>query len=63
MHPLCNTEMTKYSNYDPRSNAVFWRDDLSRIKDGAYVINPNSKQSKKIHWVSLFIDKNIAMCF
>ena len=29
----------------------------------AYVINLSDKQSKGTHWVSLFIDKNMAVYF
>ena len=41
----------------------FSRHNLTRIKDGAHVINPNEKRSKGTHWVSLFIDKNTAVYF
>ena len=41
-------------------NGVYSRDILLRVKDGAYVINLVDKQSKGTHWVSLFIDKNMA---
>ena len=36
---------------------------VPRIKEGAYVINFNVKNSKGTHWVSLFINKNIAVYF
>ena len=39
---------------------VFSRHNLPRIKDGAYIINLDDKQSKETHWVSLLIDKNTA---
>ena len=41
----------------------FSRDNLPRIKDGAYVINLNDKQSKGTHWVSSFIDRNKSVYF
>ena len=44
-----NIEITKYFNYEPRFNGAFWRDSLSRIKDGVYVINLTDKQSKGTH--------------
>ena len=44
-HPLSNIEITKYSNYEPRFNGVFSRKNLSRIRDGAYVINLNDKKN------------------
>ena len=41
----------------------FSRDNLPRIKNGAYVINLDDKQSEGIHWVSLFADGNAAVYF
>ena len=42
---------------------VYSRDNLPRIKDGTYIINFDDKQSKRTHWVSLFIDRNTAVYF
>ena len=39
------------------------RDNLTRIKDGAYIINLDDKQYKGTRWVSLFIDRNTAVYF
>ena len=44
-----------------RFNSFFSRNNLPRIKDGAYVINLDDKNIKVTHWVSLFIDRNIAV--
>ena len=63
LHPLSNIEITKYFNYNPRFNDVFSRENLPTIKDGAYAINLNDKQSKGTRWVSLFIDRNTAVYF
>ena len=43
--------------------ALFQKNNLPRIKDGAYVINLDDKNSKETHWVSLFIDRNTAIYF
>ena len=40
-------EITKYFYYEPRFNGVYSRDNLPRIKDGAYVINLNDKKVKE----------------
>ena len=37
-HPLTNFEVQKYEN-DPKFNRVYSRIFLSKIKDGAYIIN------------------------
>ena len=63
LHSLSNIEITKYFNYQPRFNGVFSRNNLSRIKDGVYVINIDDEKSKGTHWVSLIIDWNTAVCF
>ena len=39
------------------------RDNLPRRKDGAFVINLDDKQNKGTHWVSLFIDRHMALYF
>ena len=41
----------------------FSRNNLPGIKDGAYVINLDNKESKATNWVSLFIDRNTAIYF
>ena len=38
-YPLTNFEIQKYYQNEPRLNGVFSRDNLPKIKDGAYVIN------------------------
>ena len=55
--------VSKYSDHDCRFNGVFSKDKVSRIKNGAYVINLDDKQSKSIHCVSLFIERNTAVYF
>ena len=45
--PLNNIEIINYFNYEPRINSVFSRNNLTRIKDGAYVVNVNDKNSKR----------------
>ena len=63
LHPLTNIESITFFNYEPRFHGVFSRANLTWIKDGAYVIILNDKQSKGTHWVSLFIDRNTAVYF
>ena len=47
---------------DCRFNGIS-RNNLSKIKDGAYAKNIDGKQSKGTHWVLLFIDSNEAVHF
>ena len=54
---LNNIEISEYFNYEPRFNGVFSRKNLPKIKDVAYVMNLDDKNSKGTQWVSLFIEK------
>ena len=63
LHPLNNVKITNYFNYESRFNGVFSRNNLPRIKDGAYIIKLDDKNSKGTHWISLFIDRNAAVYF
>ena len=38
-HPLTNFEIQKYYQDEPKFNGVYSRDNLTKIKDGVYVIN------------------------
>ena len=38
-HLLTNFEIQKYYQNEPKFNGVYSRDNLRKIKDGAYVIN------------------------
>ena len=60
-HILNNIEITNNFNFAPRLNSVFSRNNLSVIKYETYVINFSDKNSKGTHWVSLFIDRNLAV--
>ena len=42
---------------------IFSRDNLPRMKDEAYVISLDDKQSRGTHWVSLFVYRNEAVYF
>ena len=63
LHPLSNIDITNYFNYKPRFHGVFSRNNLHRIKDGAYVMNLDDKKRKGTHQVSLFNVRNTAVYF
>ena len=52
-HPLTNFEIQKFYQNRPRFNGVYSRDNLPKIKDGAYVINLDEYSDIEIHWVAL----------
>ena len=48
-----------YQN-EPRLNGVFPRNNLSKIKDEAYIINLGEYESIGTHWIALYIiDNNV----
>ena len=53
--PLTNFEIQKYYKNEPRFNCVFSRDNLPKIKDGAYVINLDEYSDIGTHWVTLYV--------
>ena len=54
-HPLTNFEMQKQYQNAPRFNGVYSRDNLPRIKDGAYLINLDEYSDIRTHWVALYV--------
>ena len=56
-HPLTNFEIQKYYQNEPRFNSVYSRDNLSKIKDGAYVINLDEYSDIGTHWVALYVSE------
>ena len=51
-HPLTNFEIQKCYKNESNFNGVYSRDNLPKIKDGAYVINLDEYSDIGIHWVS-----------
>ena len=48
----------KYYENESRFNGVFSRDNLSKIKDGAYIINLDEYSDIRNHWVALWVNNN-----
>ena len=57
-HPLTNFEILKYYQNESRFNGVCSRDNLPKIKDGAYVINLDEYTDIGTHWVALYVHNN-----
>ena len=51
-------EIQKYYKNEPRFNGVFSRDNLPKIKDGAYVINLDEYSDIGTRWVALYVQNN-----
>ena len=62
-HPLTNFELQKYYRNQTRFNGVYLRDNLSKIKDEAYVINLDEYSNIGTHWIALYASNNSATYF
>ena len=56
LYPLTDFEIQKYQN-EPRFNGVYYRDNLHKIKDGAYGINLDEYSDIGTHWVALYVGR------
>ena len=54
-HLLTNFEIPKYYQNVSRFNGVYSRDNLTEIKDGAYVISLDENSDIGTHWVTLYV--------
>ena len=57
-HPLTNFEIQKYYQNEPNFNGFYSRNNLPKIKDGAYVINLGEFKSIETHWIALYVNAN-----
>ena len=62
-HPLTNFEIQKCYHNQPRFNGVYSRDNLPKVKDGAYVINLDEYSDIGTHWIALCIENNDVIYF
>ena len=62
-HPLTNIEIQNYCKNEPRFNGVYSRDNLSKMKNGAYVINLHEYQNIGTHWIALYAKDNEVIYF
>ena len=54
--PLTNFEIQKYYQKKPKFNGVYSRNNLPKIKDGAYVSNFDEYKLIGIHWIASCIN-------
>ena len=57
-HPLTNFEIQKYYQNEPKFNGVSSRNNLPKIKGGAYIINLGEYESIGTHWIALHVNGN-----
>ena len=57
-HPFTNSEIQTYYQNEPRFNGIYSRDNLLKIRDGAYVINLDGHSDIGTHWVASYVRNN-----
>ena len=57
-HPLTNFEIQKCYLNEPKFNGTHSRNNLSKIRDGAYVINLDGYKSIRTNWITLYVYGN-----
>ena len=55
-HPLTNFEIQKYYQNESKFDGVYSRNNLSKIKGGAYIINLDDYESVGTHWTLLYVN-------
>ena len=59
-YPLIDFELQKYHENEPEFNGVYSRNNLSKLKDWAYIINIDKYESIETHWIVLHVNvKNV----
>ena len=59
-HPLTNFEIQMVLQYN---NGVYSRNNLSKVKDGAYTINADEYESIGSHWVAWYVNAENVIYF
>ena len=62
-HSLTNFEIQQYYQNEPKFNGVCSRNNLTKIKDGAFVINLDEYESVGTYWIALYVNANNIVCF
>ena len=62
-HSLTNFKLQKYYQKEPTFNGVYSRNNLYKIKDGAYKINLDEIISVGIQWIASNVNDNNIIYF
>ena len=57
-HSLTNFKIQKFYQNEPKFNGVYSRNNLCKIKDGAYVINLDEYEATGTNWIALYVNAN-----
>ena len=53
-NPLTSFEIQKYYQDEPKFNGVYSRNNLSKMKDEAYITNLDEYAYIETHWIALY---------
>ena len=56
LHLLTNFEIQKYYQNEPKFDSVYSRNNLSKIENGAYIIDLDKYESIGTHWIDLHVN-------
>ena len=48
---------------EPRFNGIYSKDNLSRIRDGTYILNLDKYSDIGTHWIALYVKNNDVTSF
>ena len=57
-HSLQNSEIRKWYQNEPKFNCLYWRNNLFKIQDRAYVLNIDGYTPIGTHWIALYANDN-----
>ena len=61
-HPFINFEIEKYYQNEPKLNGVCSRNNLSKIRNEAYITNLDEFESIGTHWIALYVNTENVTC-
>ena len=62
-HLLTNFEIQKYYQNEPKFNGAYSRNNVSKIKDGAFIINLDEYEPIEAHWIASYVNDNNGIYF
>ena len=60
---MTNFEIQEYFKDEKKFNGVFSRNNLPKLKNGAYVINLDHRKNTGTHWVVIFVKEDEVIYF
>ena len=55
-HPLTNFEIQKFNHNKPKFNGVYSRNNFSKMKHVAYIINLDEFESMDANWIVFYVN-------